>query len=228
VLYANDLAKERQQAAALARRLWPVVLILCLIAAAVAVRRMIALAHPAAAARPMGGLDALFETKADLTRAHLIVGLAVALIIPLQLATRIRARFPWLHRWLGRVFVIAGVVTAVSGYAMVAIPVGGPLEVSAIIFYASAFLVTLLIAWMHIRRGDVVRHREWMLRAVAIVLGIAATRPVVAVFFATSRLTALSPSQFFGVAFWIGFTSTALAGEWYVRRTRRGRLAKAA
>ena len=228
MLYVNDLAKERPQAAALARRLWPAVLVLSFIATTAAVRRLIALAHPAAAASPMGGLDALFETKASMTRAHVIVGLAVALIIPLQLATRVRTRLPRLHRWLGRMFVIAGVATALSGYAMVAIPVGGRLEVSAIIFYATAFLVTLLTAWVHIRRGDVVRHREWMLRAVAIVLGIAATRPVVAVFFATSRLTALSPSQFFGVAFWIGFTSTSLAGEWYVRRTRRGRLAKPA
>jgi hypothetical protein len=31
------------------------------------------------------------------------------------------------------------------------------------------------------------------------------------------------PSQFFGAAFWIGFTSTTVAGEWYVRRTRRVR-----
>ena len=32
--------------------------------------------------------------------------------------------------------------------------------------------------------------------------------------------TGLMPSPFFGAAFWIGFTSTTLAGERYVRRTR--------
>jgi hypothetical protein len=103
---------------------------------------------------------------------------------------------------------------------MVAVPVGGWPEVSAIVVYATAFLVAILTGWRHIRRGDVARHREWMLRAVAIALGIATTRPVVGVFFATSRRTGLSPSQFFGAAFWIGFTATALAGEWYVRHTR--------
>ena len=51
-------------------------------------------------------------------------------------------------------------------------------------------------------------------------LGIATTRPVVGVFFATRALAGLSPSQFFGAAFWIGFTTTALAGEWYIRDTR--------
>jgi hypothetical protein len=120
--------------------------------------------------------------------------------------------------------MVAGIVVGLSGYAMVAVPIGGWLEVTAIVVYATAFLAALVIAWRHIRRGEVARHREWMLRAVAIGLGIATTRPVVGVFFATRALTGLTPSDFFGVAFWIGFTSTALAGEWYVRHTRQGGL----
>src|ERR1035441_11074087 len=38
--------------------------------------------------------------------------------------------------------------------------------------------------------------------------GIATTRPVMGIFFATSRLTHLMPHEFFGIAFWIGFTTT--------------------
>jgi hypothetical protein len=41
---------------------------------------------------------------------------------------------------------------------------------------------------------------------VVVALGIATTRPVMGVFFATRRLTHLSVSQFFGIAFWIGFS----------------------
>jgi hypothetical protein len=116
--------------------------------------------------------------------------------------------------------MVAGIVVGLSGYAMVLTPIGGPIEISAIVFYGTALLLSLLMAWRHIRRGDVRRHRQWVLRAIAIALGIATTRPVVAAFFATSPFTQLSPSQFFGAAFWIGFTSTAAAGEWYVWRTR--------
>ena len=64
------------------------------------------------------------------------------------------------------------------------------------------------------------RHREWMLRASAVALGLATTRPVMAIFFATSPLTRLTHSQFFAVAMWIGFTSTVLAAEVYIRSTR--------
>jgi hypothetical protein len=206
------------------RIFWAAVVVLCTIATAVSIRRLVALAdssHPSPS--PLAALDALFAARAGLTRTHVIAGLLLALFIPVQLSAGVRGRFPHLHRWVGRTLMIVGIVVGLSGYAMVVTPIGGPLEVSAIVFYGTALLASLLIAWRHIRRGDVMRHREWILRVIAIVLGIATTRPVVAVFFATSPLTQLSPSQFFGAAFWIGFTSTALAGEWYVRSTRHDR-----
>jgi len=68
--------------------------------------------------------------------------------------------------------------------------------------------------------------RRWLMRAVAILLGIATTRPVMAVFFATSRLTHLQPSQFFGIAFWIGFSINTLAMEWWLRATSSRRMAQ--
>jgi hypothetical protein len=43
-----------------------------------------------------------------------------------------------------------------------------------------------------------------------VMLGIATTRPIVGVFFAFRRL---SPHEFFGIAFWLGFTITLLAAE---------------
>jgi hypothetical protein len=206
------------------RIFWAAVVVLCTIATAVSIRRLVTLADSSVtSASPLAALDALFAARAGLTRTHVIAGLLLALFIPVQLSAGVRGRFPHLHRWVGRTLMIVGIVVGLSGYAMVVTPIGGPLEVSAIVFYGTALLASLLIAWRHIRRGDAMRHREWILRAIAIVLGIATTRPVVAVFFATSPLTQLSPSQFFGAAFWIGFTSTALAGEWYVRSTRHVR-----
>jgi hypothetical protein len=56
-----------------------------------------------------------------------------------------------------------------------------------------------------------------MMRAIAVLLGIATTRPVMGVFFATESVTHLGPQQFFGTAFWIGFTATYIAGEAYLR-----------
>jgi len=40
-------------------------------------------------------------------------------------------------------------------------------------------------------------------------------------FFATSRLTHLEPQQFFGIAFWAGFSINTLAIELWLRHTGR-------
>src|SRR5436309_3390451 len=106
--------------------IWLVVLTLCAIAVAVAIRRLTALAHPSLnTASPAAALDMLFAAKAGLTRGHVIAGLALAMLIPAQLSARVRYRFPSVHRWLGRALVVIGVVVGVTGYAMATIPIGG-------------------------------------------------------------------------------------------------------
>jgi len=46
------------------------------------------------------------------------------------------------------------------------------------------------------------------------------------VFFATARATHLTPHQFFGIAFWTGFSINAIAMELWLRRSKaEGRIA---
>ena len=206
------------------RTRWGVVVLLCAIAVVASVRRLVVLGDPPGDGFPAGAaLDLAFNAKAALTRAHVVPGLLLALLLPIQFSASVRRRWPALHRRLGRGLAVAGLVAGITGYAMVVDPVGGALEVSAILVYATVFLGALVTAWIQIRRGNVAGHREWMIRAMAVVLGIAATRPVIGLFFATGAATGLSPAQFFGPAFWVGFSATAVAGEWYVRASRRRR-----
>jgi hypothetical protein len=96
--------------------------------------------------------------------------------------------------------------------------VGGWVERSAVLLFNTLFLFSLLRAYVYTKRGESLLKTRWMIRAIAILLGIAVTRPVMGVFFATSRLTGLQPQQFFGIAFWIGFTTSTLLGELSLRR----------
>jgi hypothetical protein len=66
---------------------------------------------------------------------------------------------------------------------------------------------------------------QWLVRAVGILLGIATTRPVMGVFFATSRITHLGPRQFFGAAFWIGFSINWIVVESWLRHKDHPELA---
>jgi hypothetical protein len=108
-------------------------------------------------------------------------------------------------------------VVGLTAYAMSVNSVGGWLERSAVLFFNSLFLYSLFRAYNYMRRGEELLQRQWTMRAIVILLGIATTRPVMGVFFATSRLTHLQPQQFFGIAFWIGFSINTLAVELWLR-----------
>jgi hypothetical protein len=102
--------------------------------------------------------------------------------------------------------------------------VGGWVERSAVLVFNTWFLFSLGRAYWFRARGESSQKREWMTRAVGILLGIATTRPVMGIFFATSSRTHLSPSQFFGIAFWIGFCINAGVIELWLHSKRRARL----
>jgi hypothetical protein len=204
------------------RRVWIVLVILCAIGAAAATRRIVALGTtPAAGATDFGGLNAHFATKTGVTLVHIAPSLLFVLLVPLQFVSSLRERHPRVHRWTGRVIVVLGVVIGSSALWLSAHPVGGLAESSATILFGCFFLFALGKAWLHIRSGRVELHREWATRMTAIALGVATTRPIMGVFFATSRLSGLTPQQFFGPAMWLGLTSTYLAGEVWLRAQRR-------
>lgn len=183
------------------------------IAVAVVCRRLVALAHPSRSGPPqMGNLDEFFASHAALTLAHIVP----ALFFVLTAAMFYSRRFAGAH-WLERMMYPLGAVVGITAYAMSVDAVGGWTERSAVIFFNSLFLYSLTRSYGYMRRGQELLTRRWLTRAVGILLGIATTRPVMGVFFATSRLTHLQPNQFFGIAFWIGFSINTLVVELWLR-----------
>jgi hypothetical protein len=196
-------------------------LLLCAIGAAPAIRRIVALTGPApTGSSQFANLDGHFASKTGPTLLHVLPSLAFILLVPLQFVSTLRLRHPRVHRWMGRLLMCLGLVIGVSAVSLSADPVGGIFEGSATALYGCLFLLCLSRAWWYIRSSEVERHREWVIRMVSIALGAATTRPIIGVLFATSRLTGLSPQQFFGPAMWLGFTATYLAGEIWIRYTR--------
>src|SRR5438067_12837382 len=106
--------------------------------------------------------------------------------------------------------------------------IGGWVERSAVLLFNTLFLFSLARAYMYMRRGEHLPERRWMTRAVGILLGIATTRPVMGVFFATRHWTHLEPTQFFGIAFWIGFSINTIAVELWLRSLPYRRLSLSA
>jgi uncharacterized membrane protein len=211
---------------AIVRIVWLVTLLLVMIGIVIVIRRTL---HLLAPSPPPPGfpeaavLDAGFARHPLLTTVHIIPGLFFMVLAPLQFVRRLRSRRPALHRWTGRVVLTSGVI--IGSTALVMSPqmaIGGANETAATMFFAIAFLFALVKAFLFIRRGKVALHREWMIRAFAIGMAVATVRPIVGAFFATRAITHLTPHDFFGTAFWLGFTMHLIAAEIWINYTRPG------
>jgi hypothetical protein len=219
------------------RVLWSAVIFLAVVGSVVAVRRMVKLvpmvlhgyrapvpiSNPVAA--QFGALDDLLARYPVLTLIHIVPGLLFMLLGPLQFSSTIRARYLRWHRWSGRVFVGCGFVIGISALVMsLGMPaIGGVNQAAATTLFGSYFLVALSRAFWLIRRREVALHREWMIRAFSIGLAVATIRPIMGIFFATSRLSGLTPREFFGIAFWIGFVLHLMVAEAWIHATQTQR-----
>lgn len=118
--------------------------------------------------------------------------------------------------------MLCGLVVGVSALVMsVAMPaMGGTAQATATLLFGVFFLIELAIGFRSIRRRDIARHREWMIRALSTGLAVATIRPIVALLFATSSLSGLTSEQFFGIGFWLGFVLHLSAAEVWIRWTR--------
>lgn len=203
------------------RFIWIGVIFLALIGVAAATLRMLVLLWPAQFSRgasPAAALDAGFAKHLALTLVHILPGAIFLVLAPLQFVRSIRERHLQVHRWMGRILLVDGLIIGITALLMsYKMNIGGVNETAATTLFAIVFLICLVKAYWHVRHKEVVRHREWMIRAYAVALGVATTRPIVGMFFAFRKL---SPHEFFGIAFWLGFTITFLVAEAWIDYTR--------
>ncbi len=210
----------------LVRILWSAVMFLASIGLAVATRRTIVLMKPgtmSSAKNPAVQLDAHFANHATLTLAHVLPAMLFMVLGPLQFVRGLRAKYPQVHRWSGRIFLTASTVVGVTGLTMAfGKTIGRVDEKAAITLFGTFFLIALAKALWHALRREFAQHREWMIRGYAIGLAVATIRPIMGTFFAAALLRghAPEPKEFFGTAFWIGFTLQTIAAEIWINYTR--------
>src|SRR5713101_43710 len=218
----------------LVRFLWTNVIFLAFIGSAVATRRSIVLLRPGALSarnNPAAELDAAFADRRTLTLAHILPGMLFMILGPLQFVRGLRSKYPRVHRWCGRIFLTTSAVIGISGLTLAfGKTIGGVDEKAAIILFGSFFLIALAKGLWHALRREFAEHREWMIRGYAIGLAVATVRPIMGTFFAAAMIGGHRPDphEFFGTAFWIGFTLQMIAAEIWINYTRRGATAQMA
>lgn len=209
---------------AMAQLVWLITALLVLIGIVIVIRRTLQLFGPSPAPPNFPEAAALntgFTRHRLLTMVHIIPGLVFVVIGPFQFVRSLRNRRSGLHRWMGRVFLLSGLVIGSTALLMSPqMAIGGANETAATMLFAVVFLFALCKAFLSIRQGRVALHREWMIRAFAVGLAVTTIRPIMGVFFATRSMTHLTPHDFFGTAFWLGFTIQSIAAEIWINYTR--------
>ena len=106
---------------------------------------------------------------------HIFGAATFILLGAFQFVPSIRRRKPAWHRRAGRLAVGAGLVAALSGLWMTqfyALPEhDGVLLYGFRLLFGSLMAVSILLAFVAIRRREIARHRAWMMRGYAIGLG---------------------------------------------------------
>jgi hypothetical protein len=122
-------------------------------------------------------LPRIYETNTPVATfaigVHFAAGGILLVLGGIQLISALRASYPALHRWIGRVYVTAALLAGLGGLAFIAIKgtVGGmPMNIG---FSLYGVLTVLAAAqtFRHARMRRLDAHRAWALRLFALVIG---------------------------------------------------------
>lgn len=152
---------------------------------------------------------------------HIVSAGVYAILGPFQFVTAFRRRRPGWHRAVGRLVVLCGLLVGLSGLWMTLFypwPEGdGELLYGLWLLFGTALVAAMVLGFTTIRRGDVIRHRAWMMRGYA--LGLGAGTQVLTLL--AGELIAGPPGEFnrallMGAAWVINLA----VAEWAIRKRR--------
>lgn len=160
---------------------------------------------------------------------HILFAGLFALLGAFQFPAGLRRRWLGWHRAAGRLLVVCGLLVGFSGLWMnlfYAHPVGdGVLLYALRLVFGSAMVVSIVFSFAAIRRGDVARHRAWMIRGYAIGLG-AGTQALVLM---VGEIMAGKPDEFSrALLMGAGWVINLAVAEWAIRKKAARPVRKAA
>ncbi|MEH6631023.1 MAG: DUF2306 domain-containing protein [Halopseudomonas aestusnigri] len=100
--------------------------------------------------------------------AHVLGSLIALLIGPWQFVKTIRGRWPTLHRWMGRTYMVAVLIGGIGGFVVAWTSISGPIAVAGFATLALLWLYVTGQGYQAARDGRYKEHREWMIRSFAL------------------------------------------------------------
>jgi uncharacterized membrane protein len=172
-------------------------------------------------------LQQVFQAEKTAVYVHVFSAPVALLLGPLQLWPSIRDGHPRLHRWLGRIYLLAGVsLGGVSGLVLAQHATGGTMARLGFGLLAVLWLATGATAYYHIRRCDFVNHRRWMMRNYALSFAAVMLR----IYMPVSLASGIAFESAYPVVAWLCWAPNLIAAEiflaWRPKPPRRASYAR--
>lgn len=105
--------------------------------------------------------------------AHFVAGGLLLILGPIQLMGRVRRAVPALHRWIGRLYVLASAAAGLGGLTFILDTgtIGGPVMNAGFGLYGALVATAAVLTYVHARGRRDELHRAWAIRLFALVVG---------------------------------------------------------
>jgi uncharacterized membrane protein len=120
---------------------------------------------------------------------------------------------PSLHRALGKVYVVAAILTGTAGLYMSFFAYGGVVTQLGFGFLALSVLTATAIAYQRIRLRDIAAHRRWMLRSYALIFAAVTLRIELPILITVFR----GFDHAYAVVAWLSWVPNLAIAEVYIR-----------
>jgi hypothetical protein len=117
-----------------------------------------------------------FWPKVSWLFPHVAGGLIAVILGPLQFWPKIRRDYLPFHRIAGRVYVVAVLIGAIASWGMAATASGGAAYALGLAGLGVAWVITTGMAFIAIRRKNLLQHKQWMVRSYVVTFAFVSFR----------------------------------------------------
>ncbi|MFV2092116.1 MAG: DUF2306 domain-containing protein [Hyphomicrobiales bacterium] len=145
---------------------------------------------------------------------HVIASPVALAILPFQISAKLRHRRPYLHRWLGRTYIVMAILGGISGLSIGFNATGGPVAQTGFVLLSLLWLGATARGFMLIRAGRVVDHRAWMIRSAALALAAVTLR----IWLPLQLVAGIPFDTAYPIVAWAAWVPNLLVAEYLLRR----------
>ncbi|EBA15651.1 hypothetical protein RSK20926_15576 [Roseobacter sp. SK209-2-6] len=148
--------------------------------------------------------------------AHIGLAPVALALMPFQFWKGLRQRRPILHRWIGRSYGVAILLSGCGALMMALNSTAGPVAASGFAVLALLWLGTTGLGIFAAIQGRYLDHQRWMLRSAALTFAAVTLRVYLPFLFAT-----LGEESGYSLVAWACWVPNALVAEWLIRRSAK-------